>query len=197
MLTIEHRQTFRDVLGIILFVVGVVVGAWLINALVFRSFSVTGPSMETTMYTGDRLIVNRLPMTWIALQGKDYMPARGHVIVFRNPMYDEMRSDEFVVKRVIAFAGERVVVTGGRVTVYNNEHPKGFNPYDGVDVYPSSVTGQFDGTVEPGTIFVIGDNRGGNESLDSRNGLGFVPLSDIVGPVAMRIYPFNKISIDF
>lgn len=197
MLAIEHKQTFRDVLGIVFFIVGVVVGAWLINALIFRSFSVTGPSMQTTMYTGDRLIVNRLPITWKALQGKDYTPQRGHVIVFRNPLYDQMRSDEFVVKRVIAFAGERVVVTGGSVTVYNDANPKGFNPYDGVDVYPSAVTGQVDQQVDPGTIFVIGDNRGGNESLDSRNGLGLIPLNDIVGPVALRIYPFNKISADF
>lgn len=197
MLSIQHKQTFRDVFGIVLFVVGVIVGAWLINALVFRSFSVTGPSMQTTMYTGDRLIVNRLPMTWNALQGKDYMPSRGHVIVFRNPLYDQMRSDEFVVKRVIAFAGERVVVTGGKVTVYNTEHPQGFDPYEGVDVYPSAVTGQIDQEVESGTIFVIGDNRGGNESLDSRNGLGLIPLTNIVGPVTMRIYPFNKLSTDF
>lgn len=197
MLAIEHKQTFKDVFGIVFFIVGVIVGAWLINALIFRSFSVTGPSMETTMFTGDRLIVNRLPMTLSALQGNEYVPKRGHVIVFRNPLYDQMKSDEFVVKRVIAFAGERVVVTGGHVTVYNAEHPAGFNPYDGVDVYASAVTGQVDQTVEPGTIFVIGDNRGSNESLDSRNGLGLVPLNDIVGPVALRIYPFNKISNDF
>lgn len=197
MLAIKHQRRFNDLFGIIFFVIGVVVGAWLINALIFRSFSVTGPSMQPTMYTGDRLIVNRIPMTFTALQRKDYMPARGHVIVFRNPLYDQMRSDEFVVKRVIAFAGERVVVTGGHVTVYNNEHPEGLNPYDGIDVSPSFVTGQLDVTVDTGTIFVIGDNRGGSESLDSRNGLGFIPLNDIVGPVALRIYPFNKISTDF
>lgn len=197
MLSIENRQSIKDVGGIILFVVGVIIGAWLINSLVFRSFSVTGPSMESTMYTGDRLIVNRLPVTWQALQGKDYLPARGHVIVFRNPLFDQMRNDEFVVKRVIAYTGERVVIAGGRVTVYNTEHPGGFDPYDGVNVYASEVTGQVDERVEPGMIFVIGDNRGGNESLDSRNGLGQVPLNDIVGPVAARIYPFSKISVNF
>lgn len=197
MLSIERRQGLKDVFGIIGFIIAVIVGAWLINSLIFRSFSVTGPSMETTMYTGDRLIVNRVPMTLNALQGKSYMPERGHVIVFRNPLFSEMRNDEFVVKRVIAFAGERVVVSGGSVTVYNKENPKGFNPYDGVDVYPSIVTGQLDQKVDDGTIFVIGDNRGGQESLDSRNGLGLIPLDNIVGPVALRIYPFSKISTDF
>ena len=197
MLSIEKRQGLKDVFGIITFIVAVIVGAWLINSLVFRSFSVVGPSMETTMFTGDRLIINRVPMTWNALQGKPYMPERGHVIVFQNPMFDQMRSDEFVVKRVIGLPGERVVVTGGRVTVYNDDAPKGFDPYDGVSIYPSIVTGQLDQVVDEGMIFVIGDNRGGQESLDSRNGLGLIPLDNIVGPVTIRIYPFSKISTDF
>lgn len=197
MLSIERQQKFKDLIGIIAFVVAVIVGAWLINALLFRSFSVTGPSMESTMFTGDRLIVNRLPMTFSALQGKPYAPARGHVVVFRNPLFDTMRNDEFVVKRVIGLPGERVVVTGGRVTVYNSETPEGFDPYAGASVYESPVSGQVDQTVSDGEIFVIGDNRGGNDSLDSRNGLGLVPINNIVGPVVFRIYPFSKISANF
>ena len=42
-------------------------------------------------------------------------------------------------------------------------------------------------------IFVSGDNRVGNNSYDSRSGLGTVPLYKIVGPVAFRILPLNKI----
>ena len=198
MLTIEHRQSLRDVFGIVWFVVAVIIGAWLINSLVFRSFSVTGPSMESTMYTNDRLIVNRLPMTWAAIKGESYLPARGHVIVFRNPKFEEMRADEFDVKRVIGLPGEQIEVDAGRVTVYNDAHPNGFNPYEGVSVYASSVTGKVDKmSIPEGQIFVIGDNRGGNESLDSRNGLGLIPLDNVVGPVAMRIYPFSKISTNF
>lgn len=197
MLTIQRRQTAKDIFGVITFIVAVIVGAWLINALVFRSFSVTGPSMETTMFTGDRLIVNRLPVTYDALQGNPYVPERSHVVVFRNPMFDTMRSDEFVVKRVIGLPGDRVVVTGGQVTVFNEQNPDGFNPYANVDVYESTVTGQVDEEVKAGMIFVIGDNRGGQQSLDSRNGLGQIPLDNVVGPVALRIYPFSKISANF
>lgn len=157
----------------------------------------TGPSMESTMYTGDRVIVNRLPMTWGAFRGKDYMPARGHVIVFRNPLYTSMRSDEFIVKRVIGLPGERVVVTNGQVRVFNDQHPEGFDPYHGVDVYQSPVSGEVEKAVLPGEIFVIGDNRRASDSLDSRNGLGNIPLNNIVGPVSLRIYPFDKISTNF
>lgn len=192
-----NQQKLKDVLGIVAFIIGVIVGAWLINSLVFRSFSVSGPSMENTLYTGDRLIVNRLPMTWAALQHKDYVPSRGHVVVFRNPLFQSMQADEYIVKRVIAFGGERVQLKDGKVTVYNDEYPDGFDPYASIDIPSVYITGEIDTIVGQGDIFVIGDHRNGDYSLDSRNGLGNVPLTDIVGPVAVRIFPFNKVSNDF
>src|SRR5690606_1749638 len=97
---------------------------------VFRSYNVVGPSMETTMYTGDRLIVNRIPVTVAAIQGKSYVPKRGQIIVFENPHYSQDRDDQYIVKRVIAFPGERVVLENGKYTVYNAEFPQGFNPDD-------------------------------------------------------------------
>lgn len=193
----ENAQRLKDVLSITAFIVAVIVGAWLINALIFRSFSVSGPSMENTLHTGDRLIVNRLPMAWAALQHKEFMPSRGHVIVFKNPMFQTMRQDEYIVKRVIGFAGERVVVHDGVVTIYNKEHPEGFKPYDSIDIPNDFVSGEVDKTVPEGDIFVIGDHRNGDYSLDSRNGLGTIPLNDIVGPVSFRIFPFDKASNDF
>lgn len=193
----SRHQHLKDTLGIVGFVAAVVVGAWLINLLVFRSFNVSGPSMEPTMYTADRLVVNRLPITFSALQGKDYLPPRGHVVVFRNPLFRPGGHDEFIVKRVIAYGGERVVVSEGRITVYNDSAPGGFNPYDGVNVKQTSVSGTVDQRVPDGEIFVVGDNRSGEYSLDSRNGLGTVPLLDVIGPVTMRIYPFTQISTDF
>ena len=72
---------------IVLIVIAVIIGAWLINMFLFRSFSVSGPSMESTLYTNDRLIVNRVPVTWAHIQGKSYVPKRGQVIVFKNPQY--------------------------------------------------------------------------------------------------------------
>lgn len=187
----------KDALHVVGFVAAVIVGAWLINLLLFRSFNVIGPSMEPTMYTGDRLIINRVPVTIAAVQGKDYIPARGHVIVFKNPHYFPGGADEYVVKRVIAFAGERVVVSGGKVTVYNPTTPGGFDPYQGAPVQPVAVSGTVDEVVPDGELFVIGDNRSAEYSLDSRNGLGTIPLTDIIGPVAMRIFPVTQISTNF
>lgn len=194
---LANHQQLKDILNIIVFVTAVIIGAWLINLLLFRSFDVSGPSMETTMYTGDRLIVNRIPVTISAIAHKDYIPARGHVIVFKNPLYSTTGSDEYVVKRVIGLPGERVVVAQGKVKVFNSDSPGGFNPYDGVSIKKTSVSGNVDRIVPEGEIFVIGDNHSGDDSLDSRNGLGTIPLYDVIGPVAIRVFPFTKISTDF
>lgn len=195
---LQRHQFLKDALGILLFIVCVLIGTLLINTFVFRSFNVLGPSMETTLYTGDRLIVNRLPVTWAQLQNKQYTPARGQIIVFKNPQYNAGTGDEFIVKRVIAFAGERVVVKDGVLTVFNKEHPDGFQPDKAESNDPTSkpgspTSGSVDTTVTDGTLFVAGDHRQGDYSYDSRSGLGLIPLYDVVGPVGMRFYPLTKV----
>ena len=195
---LKRHPFLKDVFGILIFIVCVLVGTLLINSFVFRSFNVLGPSMETTLYTGDRLIVNRLPVTWAQLQNKQYVPERGQIIVFKNPMYHPGEGDEFIVKRVIAFAGERVTVKDGILKVYNKQHPDGFEPdkaqaNDAGSRPGSPTSGNVDTTVTDGTLFVAGDHRVGDFSYDSRSGLGLIPLYDVVGPVNMRIYPLNKI----
>lgn len=153
--------------------------------------------MQTTMYTGDRLIVNRLPVTWAAIQNKQYIPERGDIIVFKNPRYTLGIEDEFIVKRVIGLPGERVLLEDGHYTVFNDQHPEGFNPDDMNNGEPGKPTsGEADEVVPDGELFVSGDHRQGNFSFDSRNGdqgMGTIPLYDVVGPVSLRIFPFNKI----
>jgi signal peptidase I len=195
---LQRHPLLRDGLGILIFIACVLIGTLLINTYIFRSFNVVGPSMEATLYTGDRLIVNRLPVTLAQLQNKQYITQRGEIIVFKNPLYNAGTGDEYIVKRVIAFPGERVVVAGGVLTVYNDEHPDGLHPDDAQANDPTShpgspTSGTVDTTVTEGNLFVAGDHRIGDYSYDSRSGLGLIPFYDVVGPVDMRIYPLNKI----
>lgn len=192
---LERHQGIKDALGIIVFVICVLIGTLFINAFIFRSFNVEGPSMESTLFTGDRLIVSRLPVTLSQLQNKSYVPDRGQVIVFKNPQYVPGLGEEYIVKRVIAFPGERVVLKNGKYTVYNDQNPSGFNPDDesGENLAAKYTSGETDQVVTDDTLFVSGDHREGSYSKDSRNGLGLIPYYDIIGPVSIRIFPFDKI----
>lgn len=195
---LQRHPFLKDVLGIAIFIACVLIGTLLINTFIFRTFNVLGPSMEDTLHTGDRLIVNRLPVTWAQLQNKTYVPERGQIIVFKNPRFSVGTAEEFIVKRVIAFPGERVTVHNGVLTVYNSAHPNGFHPDDAQKNDPGSHPGSYssgdvDTVVTDGTLFVAGDHRIGDYSYDSRSGLGLIPYVDVVGPVSLRIWPFDKI----
>ena len=192
---LDRHPGVKDTFGIIIFVICVLIGTLLINAFIFRSFNVDGRSMEETMHNGDRLIVDRLPITWSQLQNKQYVPDRGQIIVFKNPSFDDIKNrEEYVVKRVIAFEGERVLLKDGHYVVFNDKHPEGFDPDDANNGEPGTPTsGEVDEVVPENTLFVSGDHRQGQNSLDSRNGLGFIPLYDVIGPVSLRIFPFDQI----
>ena len=183
----------KDGISIVGFIVAVMIGTFILNSYVFRSYNVVGGSMETTLSPGDRVIVNRLPVTWAHLRNQHYLPPRGRIVVAENPRFLGYGPDRFIIKRVVAFEGERVVVRDGTLTVYNDEFPDGFQPDDDFGGEPKVHTsGEIDVIVPRGEVFVVGDNREGSSSHDSRNGLGTIPLFSIVGPAGVRIYPFNR-----
>lgn len=204
----QKHPLLKDLFSLAIFIGLVVVGTLALNAFVFRSYNVVGVSMENTLHGNDRIIVNRVPVSIAHLLGQEYVPERGQIIVFANgeatgPLTCDAQNgvqDQYIIKRVIAFPGERVTVVDGTLTVYNDEHPNGFNPdestrksdNDGPKKYTS---GEVDLVVPNGELFVAGDNREGSHSFDSRNGLGTVPFCRIIGPALFRLYPFNEIRL--
>lgn len=189
----RQKNILRDILSIAFFVIAVAAGAFLLNAYVFRSFNVEGSSMLPTLENGDRVVVNKSIVTLQQLQGEQYVPPRGQVIVFENPLLEGAR-EQHLVKRVIGLPGERVVVENGEVTVFSDEAPGGFNPAAalGLEGPKQPTSGNADIFVPPGEVFVMGDNRIGSASFDSRSGLGTVPLEFIEGPVWARVFPFTE-----
>ena len=206
----QRHPLLKDTLSLVLFVVCVVLGTLALNAFIFRSYNVVGSSMENTLHGNDRIIVNRIPVSFAHLLGQEYIPDRGQIIVFAGGAADgpltckaqpvEEIHDQYVIKRVVAYPGERVVVKDGKLTVYNDEHPDGFSPDDDTrksdtDGPKRYTSGEVDTIVPNGEIFVSGDNREGTYSLDSRNGLGTIPFCRIVGPAVFRLFPFDKIRV--
>lgn len=161
-----------------------------INLFLFQSYKVFGSSMFPTLHDGDRLIISKVGKTSAKIRGKDYVPKRGDIIVFVDPQRDDLQ----LIKRVIGLPGERVVVKDGSLTVYNKEHPEGFNP-DTSGAYKADLpasSGENDVTVPEKNLFVSGDNREGSNSLDSRNELGTVPENLVIGTLKVRLFPFNS-----
>lgn len=205
---IRRHPLLKDIFSLIFFVFFVILGTYFLNTYIMRSYNVVGASMENTLHGKDRLIVNRAAVSLSHFFGKPYVPERGQIIVFLNgdasgPLTCGVEAsirDQYIIKRVIAFPGERVVVKDGNLTVYNKEHPEGFNPdestrksdQDGPKKY---TAGEVDMTVPEDEIFVAGDNREGTHSYDSRYGLGTIPYCRIIGPVLLRLYPFDKIRL--
>ena len=178
---------------IVLFVAALLV-ALILTAFVFQQYEVDGPSMQTTLHNQDRLIVVKVPKTWSEITGHPYIPTRGTVIVFnQSGLYNANGSQEKqLIKRVIALPGDHLVIKNNVVTIYNKQNPNGFDPdktmpYGKVITY---TTGDIDMTIEPGHVFVMGDNR--PDSLDSRY-FGPINVKNIVGKLDARIYPFSSI----
>lgn len=189
-------SAWRSVLSTIaIFIAAPLVALFLIS-FVFQSYEVDGPSMETTLQNRDRLIVWKVPRTVSRITGHDYIPNRGDVVIFvKHGLYDPYgETDKQLIKRVLGLPGDRVVVSDGKITIYNQEHPDGFNPdinQEWSANIASVTTGNVDIVVPKGEVFVFGDNR--TNSLDSRAPqVGTVPAKDIIGKLSFRIFPVNS-----
>jgi len=161
-------------------------------AFVFQSYQVSGPSMQTTLNNDDRLIVWKLARTWARVTGHAYIPHRGDVMIFNQKGLPD--GDKQLIKRAVGLPGDRVVVQNGIVTIYNHDHPDGYQPdktlpYGKVIGDTEPEIAQQEWVVGPGEFFALGDNR--NDSLDSRT-FGPVSADQIVGKLVLRVAPFSQ-----
>lgn len=151
----------------------------LIRYFLFKPFYVKGASMEPTFFDHEYLIVDELSY---------YLrpPERGEVIVFKYPE----NPTEYFLKRVIGLPGERVKVSGGIITVYNQAHPEGVVMAESYLPADLVTSGENTYTVGPDQYFVLGDNR--SNSFDSRR-FGPINKSYIVGRALFRGWPLDRI----
>ena len=163
-------------------VVVVLVVFLLLFMMAFRIVSVKGPSMYDTLLDGDRLIL---------LSSVFYRePKQGDVIV---ASLESFKDGECIVKRVIATEGQVVDIdflTGEvRVDGILLDEPYIHTPTD------RSEGVEFPVVVEPGHVFVMGDNRG--NSLDSRRlEIGQIDKRQILGKAIFLLFPGNNLGQD-
>jgi signal peptidase I len=206
-------------------VIHAVLIALVIRTFLFQPFNIPSGSMKATLLVGDYLFVSKysygyshfsIPLSPPLFSGRIFgsVPARGDIVVFRQPKDDSV---DFI-KRVIGLPGDRIQMRDGllyindkpvqreRVSDFIGENPCG--PPDEIarvkrwkETLPNGVSyetldcqdnGFYDNTIEyqvpPGHLFMMGDNR--DNSSDSRveSVVGYVPFENIVGRAQMIFF---------
>ena len=156
-----------------------IVAVVILFSFFFRIVGIEGPSMQNTLFAGDRIVISNM----------FYTPKCGDVVVISRNYFNEHTTEtnysEPIIKRVIATEGMTVDINflTGDVSV------------DGVvleENYIKTTTTtkwdiDFPLIVGENQIFVLGDNRA--ESMDSRDSrIGLIDERYILGKALFRIY---------
>ena len=164
----------RDVYETVSSLVSALLAVVLSFTFLMRMMGVSGPSMIPTLQDGDRLLVVN------SLLCGGYQA--GDIVIARKESF----SEEPIVKRVIATAGQTVDIDFALGRVY----------VDGAlleEDYVNDLTYREEGTVFPltvpeGSVFLLGDNR--NHSSDSRDAsLGTVDTRLLIGKAVWLLFP--------
>lgn len=134
--------------------------------------------MQPTLQNQDHLLVNKAILHFSSVQ-------RGDIIVIKKP--DDSR---YYVKRVIGLAGDTIRMVNGILYINGEKQQEPYLDSNLLKINKQSLSLR-EVTVPAGKVFVMGDNR--LNSLDSRNGLGYIDSSYIVGIAEGIYFPFNRI----
>jgi len=140
---------------------------------IYQPVKVEGTSMMPSLDDQERIFVNKFVYRLEPIE-------RGDIVVFRYPR-DPSKS---YIKRVIAMAGDRIRIDGGRVYVNDQGLDENYVPpaYSDARSYPETV-------VPPHCFFLLGDHR--SMSNDSRD-FGPVDQTYIYGKAVFGYWPMDK-----
>jgi signal peptidase I len=209
----RRKKSWRQLMMV---VVAAIVLMLLIKAFVVQVYRIPSSSMEDTLLTGDRVLVNKLVYHFRGI-------ARGDIVVFSgdgswgtttgepdpsppgNPLlrvaYGVLAdvgvysTQTYYIKRVIGLPGDHVVCcVGGKVTV--NGVPLNETSYLFPGASPSMQ--RFSVVVPRGRLWVMGDNRAISDDSRGHKADGFpangtVPEHEVAGRAFMIIWPPSQI----
>lgn len=185
--------------------------SFLIKTFLVQPFYIPSESMQDTLLVGDRVLVSKLapgpldvnrgdvvvfkdPGGWLAPQPERSGSSFGDVVRTVGMWLGLVPADagEHLIKRVVGVADDRVVCCddAGRVSVNGVAIDE---PYLAAGAVPSEL--EFDVTVPPDGVWVMGDNRQRSEDSryhQGRPGGGSVALSDVVGIAFVKIWPVQR-----
>jgi signal peptidase I len=170
-----------------------------------QNFKIEGQSMEPNLHNGQYILVNKLvyfhfdlnaPLRLLPgnrdLPEKEvylfHQPQRGDIIVFEYP--NDIKKD--YIKRVIGVAGDEVAIRENKVYVNGKLLDEPYLEGQSTRCESYNACGRGAVTVPPGTVFVMGDNRG--NSSDSRE-WDSLPLERVIGKAAFIYFPFSDVGL--
>ena len=123
----KHEQRMQFLKGAIRFLImvaAVVFLAWLIITFALKKVSVIGSSMETTLYNGEDVIVNKTSYVL-------FPPKRNQIIAFYPEVQDEeetINSDSMIhIRRVAGLPGEKVQIKNGKLYINGEEQKEKYD----------------------------------------------------------------------
>ena len=155
----------------------------LIFTFIARLTVVEGPSMETTLFQNEFILIRSI----------GYEPKRGDIVVVNDPTAGSYAHP--LIKRVIALGGDTLDIDFTTWTVTVNGEVVDESKYRHLDTGALLTSDyKFPITIGEGKVFVMGDNR--NHSADSRtSAIGQIDERCVVGQAAVRLFPINKFTV--
>ncbi len=157
-----------------------------VRSLILQQFYISGPSMESTMFQDNRVLVNKLSYRLHDIH-------RGDVVVFDRVTVDgQVVQHDDLIKRVIALGGETIAIRDCKVFIDGKLLDEPYlNDYDLAQSAAEDrcrVPVMEDTMVPDSQLFVMGDNR--PQSFDSRM-FGPIEQNLVVGRAFVIIWPFG------
>ncbi len=175
----------RDWIVVIAIALG---AAMLVRLYVLQQFYISGPSMESTLFQNNRVLVNKMSYRLHSIP-------RGDVVVFdRVTTSNGTIAHDDLIKRVIAVENDSIEIKQCKVYVNGAEIAEPYldkdqvslpNPIDRCRVVDMPKV-----SIPKDQIFVMGDNR--PESFDSRS-FGTISENLVVGRAFAVVWPINRI----
>ena len=173
----DEVNIVKELFSLIIYIGIVILISYLLITYVGQRTTVNGSSMETTLYDGDNLWVDKFTYHF-----ND--PERFDIVVFPYPQNEEI----FYVKRIIGLPGETIQITPDGNIYINGEL---LTESYGKEIIMDGGVASDPITIGPDEYFVMGDNR--NDSRDSRwQDVGLIPRDKFVGKVAFRLSPMDS-----
>ena len=158
--------------------------AMLVRLFLLQQFYISGPSMETTMFSDNRVLVSKLAYKIGDID-------RGDVVVFdRATMNGSQIEHDDLIKRVIGLGGESIEIRDCIVYIDGTKLDEPYLPSRDIGLANLSdrcgVVSMPLTTIENDEVFLVGDNR--PQSFDSRM-FGPIKKDLIIGQAFVLMWP--------